>query len=78
MFKGKNVQWLSEQRITANLNEGVSIQGKNYVRAKLDAILVVDGVAHIIDLKASTKSFNAWPSEKHLYKWEIVYSPYFL
>lgn len=66
MFKGKNVQWLSEQRITANLNEGISIQGKNYVRAKLDAILVVDGVAHIIDLKASTKSFNAWPSEKLL------------
>ena len=62
----KDLQWLSEQRITANLNDGVSVNGKNYVRAKLDAVLVVDGVAHIIDLKTSTKSFNSWPSEKLL------------
>lgn len=59
-----NISWLAEQRITADLS--APIDGKSKIRGKIDAIIVVDGVPHIIDLKVSKNSVNNWPSEKLL------------
>jgi hypothetical protein len=54
-FKGKDVKFLTEHRITANLSEAVNIGGlsKSKIRGKMDLIAIVDGVPHIIDLKVS-------------------------
>ena len=59
-----NISWLAEQRITADL--ATPINGKNKIRGKLDAIIVVDGVPHVVDLKVSRNSIYNWPSEKLL------------
>lgn len=58
------VTWLAEQRITADLDSEVN--GRKKIRGKLDAILVVNGVPNIIDLKVSRKDISEWASEKTL------------
>lgn len=58
------VSWLAEQRITADLDSEVN--GKKKIRGKLDAILVVNGVPNIIDLKVSRNDISEWASEKTL------------
>lgn len=50
------VSWLAEQRITADLDSEVN--GKKKIRGKLDAILVVNGVPNIIDLKVSRSDIS--------------------
>lgn len=63
----KNITWFSETRITGDLDEeGTAIFGKSKIRGKVDAIVVVDGVAHIIDFKVSKYDYNSWPLEKKL------------
>lgn len=56
------VTWLAEQRITADLDSEVN--GRKKIRGKLDAILVVNGVPNIIDLKVSRNDISEWASEK--------------
>jgi hypothetical protein len=53
--KGKEIKLLSEMRLTASLNEKITIKDltKDKIRGKLDLIVLVDGVPHIIDLKVS-------------------------
>lgn len=58
------VTWLAEQRITADLDSEVN--GRKKIRGKLDAILVVNGVPNIIDLKVSRNDISEWASEKTL------------
>jgi hypothetical protein len=58
------VSWLAEQRITADLDSEVN--GRKKIRGKLDAILVVNGVPNIIDLKVSRNDISEWASEKTL------------
>lgn len=58
------VSWLAEQRITADLDSEVN--GKKKIRGKLDAILVVNGVPNIIDLKVSRNDISEWAPEKTL------------
>lgn len=63
----KNITWFSETRVTGDLDEnGINTFGKSKIRGKIDAIIVVDGVAHIIDFKVSKHDYNAWPQEKKL------------
>lgn len=50
------VSWLAEQRITADLDSEVN--GRKKIRGKLDAILVVNGVPNIIDLKVSRNDIS--------------------
>jgi hypothetical protein len=54
-FKGTDIKLLSEKRITADLTKSITIDGvtKNKIRGKLDLIVLVDGVPHIVDLKVS-------------------------
>ena len=58
------VTWLAEQRITADLDSEVN--GRKKIRGKLDAILVVNGVPNIIDLKVSRNDISEWAPEKTL------------
>lgn len=59
--------WFSETRVTGDLdNDAEKHFGKNKIRGKIDAILVVDGVPHIIDFKVSKNNYDNWPSEKQL------------
>nr|DAM64155.1 MAG TPA: Protein of unknown function (DUF2800) [Crassvirales sp.] len=58
------VTWLAEQRITTDLDSEVN--GRKKIRGKLDAILVVNGVPNIIDLKVSRNDISEWASEKTL------------
>lgn len=63
----KNITWFSETRITGDLDEeGAAIFGKSKIRGKIDAIIVVDGIAHIIDFKVSKHDYNSWPQEKKI------------
>lgn len=63
----KDITWFSETRVTGDLDGDAEKHfGKNKIRGKIDAILVVDGVPHIIDFKVSKNNFDNWPSEKKL------------
>lgn len=59
-----NISWVAEQRITAELKD--SIDGKKKLRGKVDAVIIVDGIPHIIDFKISRKSFNEWNHVKKI------------
>lgn len=61
---GAKISWISEQRITSDLDE--MIGDKSKIRGKIDAILVVNGIPHIIDFKVSRKSYEEWDSAKKL------------
>jgi hypothetical protein len=67
-FKGKDVKFLTEHRVTANLSEAVNIGGlsKSKIRGKMDLIAIVDGVPHIIDLKVSNNPISDWHIEKRM------------
>lgn len=67
-FKGKDVKFLTEHRVTANLSEAVNIGGlsKSKIRGKMDLIAIVDGVPHIIDLKVSNNPIADWHIEKRM------------
>lgn len=66
--KGKEIKLLSEMRLTASLNEKITIKDltKDKIRGKLDLIVLVDGVPHIIDLKVSHNPIENWHFEKTL------------
>jgi hypothetical protein len=51
-----DITWFSETMITADIDG--TIDGKNQIRSKMDIIIVVDGVPHIIDLKFSRKQYS--------------------
>lgn len=67
-FKGTDIKLLSEKRITADLTKNITIDGitKNKIRGKLDLIVLVDGVPHIVDLKVSHNAIGDWHFEKTL------------
>lgn len=67
-FKGTDIKLLSEKRITADLTKSVTIDGitKNKIRGKLDLVVLVDGVPHIVDLKVSHNAMGDWHFEKTL------------
>lgn len=62
--ENSQITWLAEQRITANLDK--PLNGKSKIRGKIDVILVIDGIPHIIDLKVSRSPISEWASEKIL------------
>lgn len=58
------ITWLAEQRLTGKLDS--PINDKQQIRGKLDAILVIDGIPNVIDLKVSRNDISEWASEKVL------------
>ena len=51
-----DITWFSETMVTADIDG--TIDGKSQIRSKMDIIIVVDGVPHIIDLKFSRKQYS--------------------
>ena len=54
------VKLIPEARLLCNLKKQVSIEGnpKDFVQAKLDIVVLVDGVPNIVDLKVSLSGFE--------------------
>lgn len=59
-----DITWFSETMVTADIDG--TIDGKSQIRGKMDIIIVVDSVPHIIDLKFSRKQYSEWASAKKL------------
>lgn len=68
LYADKDISWLCEQRITADLDTPITDNGgeKTKIRGKMDVLLIVDGKIHVIDLKVSRKSFSQWDNAKIL------------
>lgn len=58
------ITWLPELMITTDIDG--TIDGKQKIRGKIDIVVVVDNIPHIIDLKFSKKEYSDWDSAKVL------------